>query len=496
MNRRVIVKWRGGAPVQAYYEAGKSDPQRKQRRERGSADRAVHRAGASLREQARHLDQNHDLARGALNTLVQNIVGPHGIQVEPQPRTRSGEIHDDLANQIQQLYDDWSIRPEVTWTHDWASAQRIACRTWLRDGEMLAQTIGGLLPTLDHGTRVPYSIELIEPDLLPLEFNTDSNPRIIAGIEVNGWKRPVAYHIYKHHPGDARLFLRGAKIKRVSADRILHLKLIDRIGQMRGVSIFASIMLRLDDIKDYEESERIAAKVAASMSAYIRKGAPDTYEPVINDAGEITPRDLKFRPGMIFDDLTPGEEIGTIDTNRPNTQLEPHRNGQLRAAASGISLTYSSLSKDYNGTYSAQRQELVEGYGAYGVLSSEFIGQFVRPNYLRLIELAQLSGLLTLPADIDALTLGDALYVPPQMPWIDPVKESVAWANLEDNLYASGPEIIRRRGLNPKDVLDNQRRWEERKKQLPSKQDSAAPGGNSSANAMAFELIKSEQEQP
>ena len=39
---------------------------------------------------------------------------------------------------------------------------------------------------------------------------------------------------------------------------------------------------------------------------------------------------MKFRPGMVFDDLRPGEEIGMIDTNRPNPNLETYRSGQLK----------------------------------------------------------------------------------------------------------------------------------------------------------------------
>ena len=86
--RRKILRWRGGQVVEAYYEAARPDKTRKQRREAGSGDVAVARAGLSLREQARHLEQNHDLARGALGILVQNTVGHTGIQVESQPKDR------------------------------------------------------------------------------------------------------------------------------------------------------------------------------------------------------------------------------------------------------------------------------------------------------------------------------------------------------------------------------------------------------------------------
>jgi len=69
----------------SYYEAARPTTYRRQRREPGSGDTAVLRAGASLREHARHLEQNHDLARGALNILVANVVGPHSIGIEPHP---------------------------------------------------------------------------------------------------------------------------------------------------------------------------------------------------------------------------------------------------------------------------------------------------------------------------------------------------------------------------------------------------------------------------
>ena len=439
----------------AYYEAAKPSTRQKQRRETGSGDAAVLRAGRSLREQARHLEQNHDLARGALNILVANIVGPYGITIEPQPRTAAGDIHEDFANAIRELWRDWEQTPEVTWTHDWPSLQRMLCRSWIRDGEVLAQMVRGNLATLDHGTLVPFSIEAIEADHLPFDLNRTEKPEITAGVERNGWGRTVGYHLYRTHPGDAATMSALSEVRRISAENILHIKLTDRIRQSRGVSVFASVLARLDAIKDYEESERIAAKVAASMAAFIKKGAPDYYSP--DAAGE--PRELKFRPGMIFDDLMPGEEIGLIDSKRPNAQLEPYRNGQLRAIAAGVGSSYSSLARDYNGTYSAQRQELVESWGTYAVCSAEFSHQFVQPVYQAFIATAIAAGLLRVPRDVAERSVSDAMYLPPQMPWIDPLKEANAWETLERNGHASGPEIIRRRGQNPSDVLDQEARW-------------------------------------
>ena len=53
-------------------------------------------------------------------------------------------------------------------------------------------------------------------------------------------------------------------LKRVSADQVRQFANIERMHQVRGLSIFAPVMNRLVDISDIENSERIAAKVAAS----------------------------------------------------------------------------------------------------------------------------------------------------------------------------------------------------------------------------------------
>jgi lambda family phage portal protein len=232
-----------------------------------------------------------------------------------------------------------------------------------------------------------------------------------------------------------------------------HIASLDRIGQLRGVSEFASVITRLEDIKDYEESERIAAKVAASLTAYVKKGSPDNFgaDP---DAPADQPRELNLSPGMIIDSLAVGEEIGMIDSNRPNPNLVTFRQGQLRAVAAGLGGSYSSISRDYSGTYSSQRQELVEQWIHYAVLCDEFVGQFVQPTWNDFVLAARLSGVVPMPADVDPDTADDALFVGQSMPWIDPLKEAMAWQALVEAGFASEVEVMRKRGVNPRDVLE------------------------------------------
>lgn len=437
----------------AAYEAVKPSSQRKLKGDNGSADRRNQRAVNVIRGIARELDENHDLARGVLNVLVANVVGPNGIGIEPQPRRSDGRIDARVAARLRALWVDWCRRPDVTGELQWTQLQRLVCRCWLRDGEVLAQHLDGLRPDLDHGTRVPYSLELIEADLLPLD-KTDAAAGIVQGVEKDAWGRPRAYHLYRQHPGDGLRYVLSADTKRVPAERLLHLKLVDRLRQTRGVSVFASVMRRLDDLKDYEDSERVAARIAAAMAVAIKR-SPELYDGNASALPASGAREFAIAPGMVWDNLAPGESVEPIVASRPNPALEPFVNDQVRRIAAGTGASYSTLAKRYDGTYSAQRQELVEAYAAYGALQDEFIAQFVMPVWRRFVAIAQATGRLgDLPRALDLARLDDADYRSPVMPWIDPLKEVEAAERRIAARLRSRAQEIRAIGGDPADVRE------------------------------------------
>lgn len=435
----------------AYYEAAKPSRQRKFRQAGGSPEQLVQAGAAALRNQMRHLDANHDITRGALTVLVNNTIGPQGIGVEFQPRRADGSIHTEYAQALGEAWRDWQRRPEVTWRHSWARAQRLAARTWYRDGEVFGQHITGSAPGLDHGTRVPYSIELIEPDMVPLDHD-DEAKGVRQGVQRNAWGRATGYWVFKRHPAEAVSLRTATEMKFVPADAMLHAAHTDRIGQLRGVTPFASVITRIEDIKDYEESERVAAKVAAMLTAYVKRQAPDGggYE---RDPNSPEQRQISLAPGTIIDTLAVGEEIGLIDSKRPNPNLVTFRNGQLRAFAAGISASYSSISRNYDGTYSSQRQELVEQWVHYACLTDDFVSAWVRPVVENFIRAAHGSRVVPIPKDVVPESVDDVLYIAVSMPWIDPAKEATAWLTLCQAGFASEVEVIRKRGGSPDEVL-------------------------------------------
>lgn len=449
--------------VRASYEAAQTSRSRKSRHRTESVNDVVQRDSPKLRAHIRWLEQNHDLARGAIRVLVNNTVGPSGIGVEPQPRRVDGTIATEYAKALREAWFDWQRHPEVTGRFSWAKAQRMLARAWFRDGEAFAQELTGPVPFLNHGTQVPYSLELLEADMFPLEFN-DTAKGVRQSVERDAWGRPRAFWAYRSDPTDGLRLPTASDLKRIPADRVMQIATFDRIGQVRGVSEFASVLLRLDDIKDYEESERIAAKIAARLTAFVKKGSPDMYDPQRDtierdSSGNILPREMRLEAGTIIDSLGIGEDIGMVETNRPNPNLVTFRQGQLRAVAAGVGASYSSLSRDYNGTWSAQRQELVEQWVHYATLTDEFTGMFVRPVWESFVWTADVAGVVPIPSDVQPQLADDALFVGQSMPWIDPIKEASAWSALVRSGFASEVEVMRKRGVNPRDVLEQIAEW-------------------------------------
>jgi len=381
--------------------------------------------GATLRSWARYLDENHDLAIGIIDALVNNIIGT-GIVLEPMVTMKNGDLHERVNDDLRRLWAEFWNRPEVTREFPGHEVERMLCRSWLRDGEVLTHHVMGTSSYITHPTDIPYSLELLEADYLPFDMIQNTNvdaAKIVHGVEKNEWGKPVAYHLYYNHPGNMTYPYTSAtlKTKRVSADDITHLKLVKRLKQTRGVPVLHGIINRLDDIKDYEESERIAARVAAAFTGYIKRSADFTQDL----AAATGDRSLEMSAGMIFDNLLPGEEVGTIGTDRPNTSLQDFRNSQLRACAAGTGTNYSSISKDYNGTYSAQRQEMVESSPAYERMRNLFIEVQMRPIYERFVMLAT-QRLVRVPSNVDLATLYHVDMRGPGLPWIDPKKEVIA----------------------------------------------------------------------
>jgi len=492
------------------YEAVEKSRLRKEQQDSRSADQIGSISADNLRFKARYLDENHDVAKSVLNTLVANVVGG-GILTFPTVRNVEGGIDRGFNAELMRLFRQWSRRPDVTWSHTWARCQQLAARSWFRDGEAFTQMFMGSVDGLVHGSAVPFSIELMEADFCPTNVFSDGRSPTIAsqvepgntvrqGIERDSFKRPQAYFFWRDYPSELQtqfspfiinpinvsFAIDSENLLRVDASRVAHLKVADRIGQTRGISIFASVYTRLDDLKDYEESERIAARIGAAFALAITK----PIDSVGNSSGADW-REMDLAPGIIADNLAPGEKIETIKNERPTNGFADWRQDQLRSVAGGSRAGYSSLSKTYEGSYSSQRQELMEQFVIYRMIREEFVGEFVDPVWRTFVTMAITSGALdAFLSGVDQSTLFDAEHVGRGAPYIEPRKEVEADEKKVLAGFNARHQIILERGGNPLEtqaLIEAEREMDEEAGLVFSStaqpEPTAAPPGDSSGGS-------------
>ena len=456
--------------AQRKYEAAEESRRRRIRKSKGSADSNALRSVETLRWRARDLDENYDIASGILDVLEAKIVGSE-ILAHPMVMMAGGkELAVDLNRHIMELYREFAVRPEATRQHSLGKSQRLSVRSWMRDGECFVKHLDGNVPDLEHSTEVPYSIELLEADIVPISFIGQgvANRLLRYGVVTDEWGKPVEYLMLVNHPGDqlfGMLTVGLTDVKSVPASDVMHLKHVKRIHQTRGISAFATVFNRLTDLKDYEEAEQTAARIGAYVALAITKSADVE---ATGTAASASPREMDWIQGMIFDQLVEGEKVETVKNERPSNQILPFRQQSLMAASSGTRAAYSSIAKDYNGTYSAQRQELVESELHYAVLTEEAVSMTVRPIYRRFVRAAFISGQLSpeLLRGIDMTTLLKAAYRGPSVAYIDPVKEINHELIGVQAGFFSKQSVQMKRGGTPSDVdaeLEQERKVEKEK---------------------------------
>jgi lambda family phage portal protein len=431
------ARWRYGARA---YDAAKSDPYRPRRGDANSGDRNAELGAVRLREYARWAEDNEALASAILDELVVNVVGS-GLVIAPMVRNRAGELSAPLNETLRRRWAEWWERPEVTGQLPGPELERLLARTMFRDGEAFVHL---------HPDRRPLMLEACEPDYVPFEM-VDPKRGIVHGVELDAYRRPLAYWVYDAHPGDWGTSGGWASIattRRIPAERMIHVRFAKRLHQVRGVTVFASAFNRLRDTLEYDETERIGARVAASFSAVITRTS--SVAPPQRDGA--TYREVKLRPGVIMDPLLPGEGVQLLDPKRPSGAYAEYRNAQLRSIAAGVGVRYSAVARDYSGTYSSQRQELVEARVHYDRLRSYLVSALYRPVRTAWLDGLLLAGELRLPRDLDGATLYDAEYRGPTLPWIDPEKEVTAQVAAVTARLRSRHQAIKDLGGDPDQV--------------------------------------------
>lgn len=392
-----------------------------------------------LRRKSRDQTRKNPLAGAAVDRLVSNIVGtgivPRSMaarSIEGLTKAQAKKIRKEDAafrGQLQALFADWTDQADSVGAHDFYGLQALAVRALVDGGDSFTRLRTRLLT---DGLPVPLQLQVLEGDHCPHLRNEPTN-RIRQGIQYDAIGKRVGFWLYREHPGDGIITPAGLDQTQVPAADICHLFRAMRPGQDRGEPWLARALRTLYDLDGYLDAELVRKKNAARLVGFVKRILKDAEGedlttpgsgPIGSDPGDAGVAELDFEPGtlQVLDD---NEDITFSDPKDVGPMFEVFVREAKRNIAAAVGLLYEILSGDYgelnDRTLRAALNDFrraVEGWQHHLV-----VFQWCRPIWIRWIDLALLSGALTLPEGMTRSQAYAVKWIPQAWPYIHPVQD-------------------------------------------------------------------------
>jgi lambda family phage portal protein len=418
-----------------------------------SADAEIKGSLPRLRNRSRQLVRDNDYARQAIRAVRNNVIGT-GIRMQAQVRMQrgGGRLDQTVNDAIELAWADWGRKStcHTAGRLSFQDIERLLIGAVAESGEvfvrMVRQPFGG--------SKVPFALEIIESDLLDDNYtgpSTIEGNEWRMGVELNRWGRPVQYAFLTKHPGDSS-FGPGttARHRLVPAAEVLHLYVIERPGQTRGVPWLASAIQRLHMLSGYEQAEVVRARASSSLMGFITSPEGELLGDEVLDGERVS----NFEPG-VFKYLAPGESVTVPQLDAPDGQLEPFLRAMLRAMAAGVGCSYETISRDFSQTnYSSSRLSLLEDRENWKALQHFMIENFHKPVFEAWLEMAVLGGALNLPAyETDPDRYRRVRWMPRGWAWVDPAKEVQAYKDAVRCGFKTQADVVAEQGGDLEELL-------------------------------------------
>lgn len=449
---------------------------------RGSADADLLPELGLLTARSRDLARNTDVAAGAFQTMVDNVVGT-GLRLASTPDYR-------LLGKDKAWAEDWSNTVESHWrtyansttcdasgTMTLSGLSALAFRAALMSGDAVGLPLWLPRP----GERWATRIQLIEADRLSNPNDAPDSATLRGGVEIDNFGAPIAYHIRRAHPGDwyvgwgspAFAWERIPATTAWGRRRVLHALERERPGQTRGKPLLAPVLRRFKVLDRYETAELQAAVVNAMIAAFIQ--TPMEQESIVelfhgDQAAYLDARGkqaVQLEGGGIFP-LFPGDTLAPFTPSRPASAFGPFTETVLRQIAAGINIPYELLMKDFSKTnYSSARAALIEAWRFFRGRREWLSQNWMTPIYELWLEEAVNAGIIEAPGYYEhRAAYARCRWIGPGRGWVDPVKEAQAAQIRMDAGLSTLEAECSEQGLDWEEVLEQQATENARRREL------------------------------
>lgn len=385
----------------------------------------------TLQNRSRDVVRNNPYAANILDVLTANAVG---TGIKPQSLSTQKDA-------VDALWLEWTDEADWDGQHDFYGLQSLILRSVVETGECFVR-----FKINRKNKTVPLQLQVLESEFLDNTTTWLPNGnRIVGGVELDSQGRRLAYHLYKHYPGDEG-FEAQEKV-RIGTKDLLHVFKPLRPGQVRGEPWLARVLLKLHELDQYDDAELVRKKTSAMFAGFITRLDPELSMVGEGEANEQGQAFAGLEPGtMQF--LEPGEDVKFSAPSDVGGTYEAFMRQQLRSIAVGMGITYEQLTGDLSSVnYSSMRAGLVEFRRRIGMVQHHLlVYQLCRPVWNRWFELAQLTNKLPFEAT------PDVKWIPQGFEWVDPLKDLNSQILAIQNGLKSRAEVVSELGYDVEEI--------------------------------------------
>lgn len=391
-----------------------------------SADTEIRSSLTNLRARSRQLCRDTPYAKRARVLVVNNVIGS-GIGLQAQVKSSRSELRKSVNDAIEHAWKRWACAEycHTGGTLHFSDFERALVSEVFEAGEVFVR----MHMTAFGGSDIPFALELIESERVPHEFQTFATAdRARMGIEVDQYFRPLRYWVRDRHPSDLQPGgMPMDQVRPVPASEIIHLRLVERWPQTRGVPWLHAVAGTLNNMAGYSEAEIVAARASAQPIGWEEPSDFPNPEAEQQEDGTF---ETPYEPGFVHH----GKKLNFYSPNRPNTALPYFISHMLKEVASGagFGMRYAALSGDYSqATYSSERAAQLDDRDGWKALQQWFIRSFRHRTHQMWLQQGvfarAIAGIGIEEYMADREKFEAVRYKPRGWGWVDPTKEVAAY---------------------------------------------------------------------
>ena len=371
---------------------------------------------STLASRSRVLEMSSPVASALIGRLVEGVIGS-GLQYMPMPNSDYFARYKELTSIIKRrlltasnmhLFDDrgmWTLSElqEAAFYNMVLSGDVFLLRVKRKEGlsawrlkeEFCCQT-----PNFAQNTSISPAVRRL-----------DNGRYIVDGIELSKKHlAPVAYWFTDQPFGASKKYYRVPAHDRFGLPVVLHAKLVRRADQYRGVPLLSPVIESVWSTAAYSKAETQAAIIEACMvfavttNAYNKTLDPLSAIPDMALDSKIVPdkpsEDFSLDPfGMQTNyfsgavnagnyispgqsvHLSPGEDIKSIDTKRPNSGFQTFLDSMIMLCGASLGIPKQILTQSFDGTYSSSKAATVQFNRTVSRYRHPFVEGVVKPMF-------------------------------------------------------------------------------------------------------------------